>query len=202
MDAGILMYAPTFRESANQGKRTVFAEEWTLDFHRLIEALEKKTQHPWYICLRVHPQLASQFAGQMPKKDKVINGSDEDDMYELLAGMDAYITDYSSAAFEAAYANIPVFIYADDMEQYAHDRGQLMWNIVGEDADGQTRVPDMDAPFPFEIARDNEEMEKLILNFDQATFIQRIETFKTNIGLTFDGKGSQRVAEQIQERMG
>lgn len=35
-------------------------------------------------------------------------------MYEILAGMGAYISDYSSACFEAGYAHIPVFLYADD----------------------------------------------------------------------------------------
>ena len=39
------------------------------------------------------------------------------DRYEILAAMDAYITDYSSACFEAGFAHIPVFIYADDIEK-------------------------------------------------------------------------------------
>ena len=51
-------------------------------------------------------------------------------MYEILAAMDAYITDYSSACFEAGFAHIPVFIYADDIQKYAKDRGALMWNLA------------------------------------------------------------------------
>jgi CDP-glycerol glycerophosphotransferase len=215
MDAKILMYAPTFRESANQGKRSVYGETGTLDFDRLVTNLEKKFGGTWYICLRVHPQIAAAYAklnkfeadvgngnDEMNSRgNRIINGSNEDDMYELLAGMDAYITDYSSPAFEAAYANIPVLIYADDIETYASDRGQLMWNIVGENADRQTRVPNFDAPFPFEIATDNEKLEKLVLNFDAEVFKKRIDKFKNDISLVFDGNASERAAKIIEEHM-
>ena len=41
MEAKVVMYAPTFREDAKDGKRTVFSEAWTIDFERLLENLEK-----------------------------------------------------------------------------------------------------------------------------------------------------------------
>ena len=40
--------------------------------------------------------------------------------------MDAFVTDYSSAAFDASETDMPVFIYADDIEKYMNDRGRLL----------------------------------------------------------------------------
>ncbi|MCR4833722.1 MAG: CDP-glycerol glycerophosphotransferase family protein, partial [Butyrivibrio sp.] len=130
-DSKVVLYAPTFREGAKDGKRFVFSEEWSIDFKRLLDNLEKKFGGKWYLCVRVHPQLAPSFDDYHDEelKDRIINESQADDMYEILAGMDAYITDYSSACFEAGYAKIPVFIYADDIQKYANDRGSLMWNL-------------------------------------------------------------------------
>ena len=111
------MYAPTFREGAKDGKRTVFSEVWTIDFERLLENLEKKFGGDWYLCLRVHPQLAGAFKEYKNDRlnGKIIDESQADDMYEILAGMDAFVTDYSSAAFDASETDMPVFIYADDI---------------------------------------------------------------------------------------
>ena len=121
------MFAPTFREGSKDGVRSVYSEVWTLDFKRLLDTLQKKTGDTWYICLRVHPQLAPTFKGleKSDISDRIIDESQADDMYEILAGMDAYITDYSSAIFEAGFAGIPAFVYADDIQKYAHDRGSL-----------------------------------------------------------------------------
>ena len=60
---------------------------------------------------------------------RIINESQADDLYSIMAAMDAYITDYSSACFEAEFARMPVFIYADDIDQYRRDRGEIFWNI-------------------------------------------------------------------------
>lgn len=60
-DAKVLLFAPTFREGAEEGKRFVFSEVWTIDFKRLINTLEKKFGDTWYLCVRVHPQLAPTF---------------------------------------------------------------------------------------------------------------------------------------------
>lgn len=40
-DAKIVMFAPTFREGAKDGKRTVYSEIWSIDFDRLLNNLEK-----------------------------------------------------------------------------------------------------------------------------------------------------------------
>lgn len=204
-DAKVVMFAPTFREGAKNGKRSVYSELWTVDFKRLLATLEKKFGGQWYVCVRVHPQLAPSFDRYTNEEieDFVIDESQADDMYEILAGMDAYITDYSSACFEAGFARMPVFIYADDIQKYAKDRGSLMWNIADDPIDNirnnKNITPEMDVKFPFSVARNNDELEANIISYDNSQYITDLEdTFKM-MGLVFDGKASEKLAKKIQE---
>lgn len=204
-DAKVVMFAPTFREGAKNGKRSVYSELWTVDFKRLLTTLENKFGGQWYVCVRVHPQLAPSFDRYTNEeiKEFVIDESQADDMYEILAGMDAYITDYSSACFEAGFARMPVFIYADDIQKYAKDRGSLMWNIADDPIDNirnnKNITPEMDVKFPFSVARNNDELEANIISYDNSQYITDLEdTFKT-MGLVFDGKASEKLAKKIQE---
>ena len=56
----------------------------------------------------------------------VIDVSTYDDMYELLAGCDAVITDYSSVAFDGIVMDVPVFLYVSDYDEYVSERGNLV----------------------------------------------------------------------------
>ena len=205
-DAKVVMFAPTFREGAKDGKRSVYSEIWTIDFKRLLDNLEKKFGGTWYICIRVHPQLAPTFQEYKNEEiqERLIDESQADDMYEILAGMDAYITDYSSACFEAGFAKIPVFIYADDIQKYANDRGSLMWNLASDPLDHVTNnkqiTPEMDLIFPFPIATNNEELAGNIVNFDEKDYVEQLEQFHQNVGLVFDGKASEKLADKIAKK--
>lgn len=206
-NAKVLLFAPTFREGAKEGKRYVYSEEWSIDFARLIRNLEQRFGDNWYICYRVHPQLRSSFEGYQNEtlKDRMIDESDRDDFYELLAGMDAYITDYSSAVFEAGFARIPAFIYADDIETYEESRGELYWNLHDKDRHNITNNrkthPDMDLTLPFPVSADNEQLEQDILNFDRDTYIEKLDIFHEKVGLIFDGKASIRLADIAVSKM-
>lgn len=203
-DAKVVLFAPTFREGAKDGKRFVFSEIWTIDFQRLLDNLQKKFGGKWYLCVRVHPQLAPTFQEyKNPEiQDKIIDESQADDMYEILAGMDAYISDYSSACFEAGFAHIPVFLYADDIQKYAKDRGALMWNIATDPREriGNNKVmtPNFDVKLPFSLASDNEELEKDIMEFDKAKYDKVLDEFHEKVGLVFDGKASEKLAKTIE----
>lgn len=204
VDSKVLMFAPTFRESAKDGKRSVYSEIWTIDFERLIGSMEKRFGGKWYLCIRVHPQLAPTFQEYKNEavQERLIDESQADDMYEILAGMDAYITDYSSAMFEAGFAGIPVFIYADDIEKYAHDRGSLMWNLATDPLDRVTNnkkmTPEIDAVLPFPVACDNDGLEDAIMGFDDKVYGKKIKQLAESVKLVFDGKASQRVADKLE----
>lgn len=166
-DVKIVMFAPTFRENTLHGKRTVFLEECSLDFERLLHNLKIRFGGEWYLCLRLHPQLASDSKehGGGYLHGRVIDVSQADDMYEILAAMDAFVTDYSSAAMDASYAHIPVFIYADDIENYVSARGSMLWNLSADSKKSVTNnkemTPNIDVILPYPIAQSNEELEKI-----------------------------------------
>lgn len=203
-DAKVVMYAPTFREGAKDGKRFVFSEVWSIDFELLLDSLKKKFGGDWYLCVRVHPQLAATFKEYKNEKlaGRIIDESKSDDMYEILAGMDVYITDYSSAIFEAGFAHIPSFIYADDIEQYADDRGQLMWNIAVDPhkyvSNNKNITTRLNARFPFLVVSGNDELEKCISEFESNVYNDRLCDFHKMINLVFDGKASIRIGEYIE----
>lgn len=205
--AKIVMFAPTFREKSIGGKRTVYSETWTLDFNRLLKTLKRKFGGEWYLCLRLHPQLAPDVKDYRDStiKERMLDVSQVDDMYELLAAMDAFITDYSCAAMEAGFARIPVFIYADDIEQYLNDRGSMMWNISVDSkkpiTNNKKMTPAMDVVLPYSMAQNNDELEENILNYDERKYLMMLENFEKGVGLVFDGKASEKVANKIERYM-
>lgn len=204
LDAKIIMFAPTFREGIVSGKRTVFSEIWTLDFLKMLKNLERRFGGNWYLCIRVHPQLAASAKEYRDSqlKGRIIDVSKEDDMYEMLAGMDAFITDYSSAAMDASFAHMPVFLYADDIEQYVNDRGSMLWNLsTNSEAvvrNNQLMTPGIEVILPYPVAQNNEELEDRILNFDMNDYLVKMDRFEKNVQLIFDGNASSRVADRIE----
>ena len=203
-DAKVVMFAPTFREGSINGKRTVFSENWTIDFKRMLTNLEKRFGGEWYLCVRVHPQLAESMNEYQDTElsGRIIDVSKKSDMHEILAAMDAFVTDYSSAAMDASYAHMPVFIYADDIEKYMKDRGSLLWNMSTDSyapvGNNKKMTPGIDTILPYSIAQNNEELERNILEFDEEKYLALMEKFEKDVGLIFDGKGSEKVADRIE----
>lgn len=201
----MVMFAPTFREGTANGKRSIFSEAWTLDFKRLLKNLEMRFGGEWYLCLRVHPQLASGVKEYQDSllEERLIDVSQEDDMYEILAAMDAFVTDYSSAAMDASYAHMPVFIYADDMEKYLNDRGSMLWNLSAEPSKAVTNnkemTPGIDVVLPYPVSRDNKELEEAVLGFDEEKYISMMKQFENAVQLVFDGKASVKAADRLEE---
>lgn len=206
-EAKVVMFAPTFRESATNGKRTVFSEEWTLDFEQLLRNLRLRFEGDWYLCLRLHPQVAPEIKQHRERllQEKVIDVSWADDLYEILAAMDAFVTDYSSAAMDASYAHIPVFIYADDIEKYMNERGSMLWNMSTDSkkpvTNNKEMTPKIDVVLPYSIAQNNDELEENILNFQESKYISMMKQFDSSVKLVFDGNASRRVADRVQSYM-
>ena len=182
-DARILMYAPTFRGGSQGTDRKIQVEENSLDYKRMIQSLQSKFGGEWYIFLRVHPQLVARNLDSNQTVGRMIDVSRVDDMYELLAGCDAFCTDYSSAAFDAAVMRIPIFLYVDDYKAYQEERGSLLWDLN---------------ELPFLYAQNNEEMEQIIGSFDEDVYQERLEQLFQDTGMVEDGKAAERVVEFIK----
>lgn len=184
--AKILLYAPTFRGGSQSTVRNVNTEVVSLNFNRLINVLENKFGGEWYIFLRLHPQLAAKMK-KMPiaeKNSRLIDVSQRPDMNEIIAASDAMITDYSTAIFEGFLTRIPGFIYADDLDEYIADRGNLMFSLE---------------EIPFPTACNNDELIKNILSFDKNSYENCVQEFIEKVGIFEDGHASEHVVDLIEE---
>lgn len=188
-DCKIMLYAPTFRGGSQSTTRSISTEVCSVDFERLINALESKFKGNWYIFLRLHPQLAAQMKNMPIAKnfDRLIDVSQAPDMNELIAASDAFLTDYSSAIFESFLIKIPSFIYADDLKQYIADRGILMFTME-------------EVPFP--VAYDNSQLENNILSFDKDKYYKNVDEFIKKVGIIEDGHASERIADLMGKIVG
>lgn len=187
-DAKILLYAPTFRGGGQSTKRAVNTEEATVDFRRLIASLEKRFGGTWYVFLRLHPQLAARMQRMKSHQgsSRLIDVSQRPDMNEIIAASDAFLTDYSSAVFEANLIGIPGFIYADDLEEYIAERGDLFFDMY---------------ELPFPVAQNNDELMENIERFDEEEYRKQTEVFREEYGIMEDGKASKRVVKLIEHKI-
>ena len=186
-NAKILMYAPTFRGGSQETERSIQVGQNFPDYQQIICALEKKISSPWYIFLRLHPQLVARDLDRKMMKEtnkSIIDVSRVDDMYEILAGCDAFMTDYSSAAFDAALMKFPVFLYVDDYKMYEKERGKLLWDLS-------------ELPFPYAI--NDEELIREIENFEESNYINQLDTLFQKINLREDGKAAAHVVDFIRK---
>lgn len=206
-DAKIVMFAPTFREQKEGGQRTVYSELWSIDFERMRLNLQRRFGGDWYICTRLHPQLANEIDinKSFPDSSEIIDVSKADDMYEILSAMDAYITDYSSAAFDAGLCRMPVFLYADDIKTFSHDRGGLLWNLSERTNEkvsiNENMTPGFHAVLPYPVAKNNDELETNILNFEFSKYENKLQKMEQELEILFDGNASTNTAKWIIDHM-
>ena len=123
----------------------------------------------------------------LQKKDEcLIDVSQAPEISEIMGGCDMVITDYSSCAFDACFAGIPVLLYADDVQEYIANRGQFMWKRE---------------ELPFDIAENNDELVNNIKKFKLDTYKRRVSEFMVKQGVTENGDASKKVVDQIEKYM-
>lgn len=182
-EAYILMYAPTFRAGSQGAHRTVKCNELDLDFTAVVKSMEKRFGGKWYVFLRLHPQLTARHISYESVNGTVINASAYDDIYELLAGSDAVLTDYSSVFFDGLIESLPTFLYMSDYDEYVNERGGLVWDVK---------------ELPVPVAKNQENLLSNIDNFDRDRYIKMTEDFKEMIQLCEDGKASKNTVDYIE----
>ena len=173
-DAHILLYAPTFRVDHS-------LEPYQLDYARLRRSLTRKFGGDWQILIRLHPIMTQHM--RPVNFDYVRDMTSYPDIEELLCFTDMLITDYSSTMFEMAIARRPVLIYATDTESYVNDRGFYF--------------PFDSLPFP--TAKSNEELERVIENYDRETSLAATDYFMEKLDVHETGHASEIVADVIEQ---
>lgn len=185
-DAKILMYAPTFRGGSQGTNRSIDTNQGFPDYKRLKESLEKRFGGEWYLFLRLHPQLVARNIDLGITDKNTIDISRVDDMYEVLAGCDAFMTDYSSAAFDAAVMKVPVFLYAEDYGEYEGERGKLLWDL---------------RKLPFPLAMDDEELNRVVCGFNEDRYQSELGKLFRETETVEAGNAVEKVCEEIKLRI-
>lgn len=172
-----LIYCPTFRSN---GETSVYG----FDVDRVVGVLEKRFGGEWYIRVHCHPNMLNIFHEiydfSHPRMIDVAN----EELQSLLVTSDAAITDYSSAGFEFALTNRPVFLLAKDVKEY--DRGMYF--------------SPRELPFPF--AESDDELCACIENFDNDKYLADLKKFNEDvIGLKETGMAASAVVGWIVKRV-
>lgn len=170
-DCRILLYAPTFRT----GRKEL---DCAIDFSKLLDCLEKKTNEPWICLYRAHFHT-QQINLVSDTEDRILNVSQYPDMADLLMISDFLITDYSSSAGDFCETDRPIILYIDDVGVYNRE---LRYDVFKS---------------PHIIAENQEELEGFIEKMDADDFVENCRQLREYFGTYDTGKASEKVAEVI-----
>lgn len=170
----IVLFAPTFRGDFSYEKAGV-------NFSVLKESLRNRYGGEWVVLCRLHPMIAHKY-----KMDSngAIDVSAYPDMQELLLISDVLVTDYSSSMWDFALTRKKVFLYADDIDKYIADRGFY-------------QSPET---WPFPIAKTNDELARLITNYQEEVYQERLKKYFDMTGNYENGTSCQKLLEYIRAR--
>lgn len=173
----ILLYAPTFRDGYENGQE-IDLSPYNIEYPALKATLEKRFGGTWSIMIRWHPIMER---SAVLTDTMAVNVTAYPDIQDLILSCDCMVSDYSSCIFDAAIHKLPCFTYTADLEVYEDGRG--VYYKVRE--------------LPFPNATNNEELKKIILEFDEHDYQMRWDAFVDKTGLRETGKASETVSEYI-----
>lgn len=172
----MVLYAPTYREDFS-------IQAFQLDYYQLKQSLEKRFGGEWVILIRLHPHNIIDADEFMTHDDFVINATQYSIMQELLIACNVLVTDYSSCMFDFVTNGKPCFLYATDIEKYKKER------------DYYFQLEDL----PFPLAINNEQLEKVILEFNEQEYKKKLQKLFSVVGLCESGEASKRVVDYIEQ---
>ncbi len=174
----LVLYAPTYRGSTNH------AEDFDciLNVDKIKYFAENKFCKNIVIAFRSHHIRSSV---QIVNTDSILDVTEYPNMQELLCAADMLITDYSSSMWDYSFTGKPCILFAPDIEKYQKERGFY--------TDPYT--------WGFPIAKTNEELCKIIEEFDIEDFIKKIEIHHAALGSYENGNATERICNFIVERV-
>lgn len=175
----LVLYAPTFRVDNS-------FKAYNIDFKRLQSNLKKRFDKDFVILVHLHPNVANVEGGINYDDVNVINSTFYPDTQELIAVSSVLIGDYSSINYDFSIKKQPVFRYTADLEEYRNDR-------------------DLYFPFdeyPYPVAFNNDELEELILSFDNDKYLNNLKSFFNKLGAITDGGASEKISDLILDYIG
>ncbi len=171
----VVLYAPTFRDDNSTASYNLAAQ-------RIIDTLQEITNDKWAIIIRLHPNV-TQYSSLFTYTENILDGSFYHDPQELSFVSDFLITDYSSIMYDFSLMKKPVFIYANDLEEYKHGRG----------------LRPIYETLPFSISHTNDDLVHAIASFDKDAYLRQTESFWTeNVEIYDRGVASKAIVERIK----
>lgn len=170
----LVLYTPTFRVDHS-------FKAYDIDFKRLLTSLKTRFNKDYVILVHLHPNVANVEGGIDYDGINVINSTFYPDTQELIAVSSILIGDYSSINYDFSLKRMPVFRYTSDLEEFQNDR-------------------DLYFPFyeyPYPCARNNDELEELILNFDYEKYLNNLNAFFDKLGSVMQPGASEKIADII-----
>ncbi|MFE1559573.1 CDP-glycerol glycerophosphotransferase family protein [Streptomyces sp. NPDC058734] len=180
-DKRVLLYAPTFRASADG---TVEGFEFPFDVEEFADRLGDR----FTLLVRTHylnsVSLPPSVAG------RVVDVSRHHDITPLLALADGLITDYSSVMFDYAVLDRPMLFFAYDYEKYSTDiRGTYF---------------DLKEKAPGPVVATADELMQAVSAFDEADakYAEARQRFLAEFGEYDRGDAARRIVEKFFTRSG
>ncbi|MCR5388023.1 MAG: CDP-glycerol glycerophosphotransferase family protein [Lachnospiraceae bacterium] len=176
-DKKIMLFSPTFR---GNGRMT---GNYPVDKFDAVKAYESLGGE-YAIIIKHHPFVKDRAVIPEKYKDVIIDMSDNSELNDLLFVTDLMITDYSSCIFEASLLDIPMLLYAYDLQHYIATRGFYY---------------EYESFVPGKIVKTFDELMDAVKNKDFET--EKIDAFKHRFFDDLDGKSSERTVKLIYSCM-
>lgn len=170
----LVLYAPTFRADSS-------FKAYDVDFERLRKNLRQRFGKEYVVLVHLHPNVANIEGGMVYDGTTVINSTFYPDTQELIAVSSMLIGDYSSINYDFSLKRLPVFRYVSDLEEYRNDRDLYF--------------PFDEYPYPY--ARNNDELEALILGFNEELYLKKLNAFFEKIGAITNPHSSVQMTDLI-----
>lgn len=174
-DKRVILYAPTWRDSVNQGKSYDIAPP--IDFTEW----EKKLGKDFVILFRAH-HITTKVLG-VKFNDFVRDVSSYNEVNELLIASDVLISDYSSIIMDYCILERPIFSFAYDYDEYLMERGTYV---------------DIDEKLPNKSCRTQEELLNRIETMDYMAECNNTRRFKKE----FAQYGGNGVEDSVKAMFG
>ncbi len=170
------LYAPTFRNDHN-------LEVYSLDYTRLITALQKKFGGKWCVVIRLHPNIADLHNRIHYDSETIFDGSQYGQINDLIENCDLLISDFSGVIFDGFKSKKRVILFAPDFEKYVSEERGLYFDL---------------SKMPFIKTESNDELEQTILHFDDSSYEAARQAFVDKLGY-YTADGAKLVADRIKK---
>lgn len=169
----VLAYAPTWRESQD-------ALVDLLD----VTAFAQQLPSDWVLLVRGHSRT-HEFGAYPELANKLVDVSSWNNVNDIIAASDLFVTDYSSLMFDASVANVPMAFYVPDIQSY-RDRER-----------GFTFDFERDAPGP--LLKTPEQLLTVLENLDAVSteYAAKYAAWRRRFNTHDDGHAAERVVGRL-----